>query len=229
MKRGKIINDQQIKWHGKESSRLSYQMIFEEESSSKKNEQSSDEEPDIEALLEERDKRWREKLREARESAYKKGVEEGLKQGLKEARSEIDGKLGMLEEAYRQAHKEWSERQDILETGMLDLIFDIAEKILGIPVKNTAIRDKLDLELRSLLQKVDGETRPLLWISEEDFEYIDRLKEDFSSQTPVYIKTDKDLKPGEFILETNSETVVHKFETMLDDFKDSLSLPSWNQ
>lgn len=228
MNKPKIIDDRQIDWTPEETSRLSYEMIFEEEFSSHEGDEESGEEQDIETLLEKRDEEWKKKLEEACETAYQEGKEDGLKEGLEQARSEIDTKLKALEDAFRQAHSEWQERQQILETGLLDLVFEISESILGIPVENPAIRQKLDRELTHLLQKTEEQTKPLLLVSEADFEYIQRLKEEIAPKTTINIRPDKNFNSGEFKLETNHETVVHKFQTMLNDFKESLSLPSWN-
>ncbi len=227
MKKPKIIDDRKISWNREETSRLSYEMIFRDELSSDDNE-SEEEELDIEELLEKKDREWKKKLRQASDEAYQKGIDDGLDQGLEQARSEIDSKLKNLEKAFQEAHREWQERQQILETGLLDLVFEISESILGIPVENPAICEKLEQELGSLLQKVEEHTKPLLLVSETDYEYVQRLKERIATKTTVNIQVDTHFNPGEFQLETNHETVVHKFQTMLNDFKESLSLPSWN-
>lgn len=226
MNKPKIIDDGQINWNREGTSRLSYEMIFKEKFPS--DEDAAGEEQDIETLLEKRDEEWKKKLEEARDAAYQKGKEDGLKEGFEQAGAEIDSKLKGLEEAFRQAHLEWRERQQILETGLLDLVFEISESILGIPVENPAIREKLDRELTHLLQKTEEHTKPLLLVSEADFEYVKRLKERITPKTTINIRPEKDFNSSEYRLETNNETVVHRFQTMLNDFKESLSLPPWN-
>lgn len=224
----KILNDDQINWQNKNSSRLSYEMIF-RESSSKPESEDEEEELDIEALLEKKDREWQETLDKTREEAYSQGVEDGLKAGYEKAGSEIDSRIENLEEAFRKAHAEWQTRQKFIDSGLLDLVFEITENILGIPVENPAIQEKIEKELGALFQKIDEKTKPVLLISEEDYEFAKRLKERVSPATSVAIVPDKNFNTGEFSLETNHETVVHKFQTMLKDFKDSLSLPSWKK
>lgn len=225
MNKPKIIDDSQINWNREETSRLSYEMIFKEQFSSDTKEE---DELDIEELLEKKQQEWKKKLQQATEEAYQNGLDEGLKKGLEEARSEIDIKLKGLENAFQEAHVEWQERQQILETGLLNLVFEISETILGMPVENPAIREKLDGELGPLLQKLEEHTKPFLLVSEADFEYVQRLKDRIAPKTTVTIHPDKTFNSGEFKLETNHETVVHQFQTMLSDFKESLSLPLWN-
>jgi flagellar biosynthesis/type III secretory pathway protein FliH len=225
----KILNDEQIDWQEEDRSRLSYEMIFNQSVSVNERDRKSEEkeEPDVEDLLKQQEKEWEAKLEKAQEEAYSRGRKEGLKAGLEEARSEIGSRLSGLEKALAEGHTEWQERQRILDSGLLDLVFEISERILGIPVENPAIRQKLEKELSALLQKVDAETKPLLLVSSEDYEFVEQVKDGVAPGSSTVIKMDKSLNPGEFSLETNHETVIHKFQVLLDDFKDSLSLPPW--
>lgn len=229
MNRRKILDDKQINWKKKDDSRLSYQMIFDETAPGEISEEDSEEALDVDELLRKRDQKWQEKLIKTREEMYARGLEDGKKQGIEQARAEIDGKLVQIENILREAHREWQNRQKLLEPGILDLTFDLAEAILTIPVENPAIRKKLESELSTLLQKTDEQSRPVLWISEEDLEYIKKLKNEYAPKTTINIRVSKECNPGEFKLETNRETIVHNFKTMLGDLKESLTLPSWNK
>lgn len=227
MNKRKILDDKQINWYKKGDSRLSYQMIFEDTPPGQKIDE--DEIPDTEELLKKSEQKWQERLIKAREEMYARGMEEGKKKGRQQAVEEIDSKLGQIENVLREVHQEWQERQKLLEPGLLDLAFDLAEAILEIPVENPAIRKKIDKELNHLLQKVEEQTKPVLWCSKEDFEYIKKLNKENAPQKAIHIRISKDCNPGEFKLETNRETIVHNFKTMLGDLKNSLSLPSWNR
>lgn len=225
----KILNDEQIDWQEEDRSRLSYEMIFNQSLSVNEDDRESEEKEqlDVDDLLKQQEQEWKAKLEKAQEEAFSRGRKEGLKTGLEEARAEIGARVSSLERALAESHREWQERQRILDPGLLDLVFEISERILGIPVENPAIREKLEKELSALLQKVDAETKPLLLVSSEDYEFVEEVADRVTPGSSVLIKTDKSLNSGEFSLETNHETVIHKFRVLLEDFKDSLSLPSW--
>lgn len=222
------MDNNQISWQDEGNARLSYQMIFDDRPPVAEREDRENA-PDIDELLKENDRKWQEKLKNTRLKVFEAGLKEGRQQGLEQARAEIDQKLADLKQVFREAHQDWKETQKLLEPGLLDMAFDLSEAILSIPVENPAIREKMEKVLGPLLQKVDEQSKPVLWISEVDFKYIEAIKRDYSPQTPLNIRVDKDFNSGEFKLETRRETVVHQFKTLLSDLKDSLSLPSWQR
>lgn len=228
----KILDTEQISWYDEERAQLDYQMIFdnneEAAESEKEKEQKEAQQVDVKALLRERDRKWKKRLKKAREHAFSKGYEEGRKQGLEQGRSEVDERIRGLETTLEDAHEEWKRRQELLDPGLLDLVFDIVESILEIPVENPAIREKLDQEISSLLYQMDDQGTPFLWVSECDFSYVQKLKEKHLSESSVNIQVSDECNPGEFKFETDRKTVVYSFRKMLDDFRNSLSLPSWS-
>lgn len=219
----KIIDHKDINLFEKKVSRLSYDMIFNEGS------ENDQEEIDIDAILEENNRRWEKRLKREKEDAFLYGREEGFDLGLKKARKEIDEKLEVLREGLEAAHNEWKERQVMMEPGILDLVFEITDQVLGIPLECEQVREKLESELGPLLQKVDESSRPVLWVAEEDYSYVEKLQDEYAGHISLKVRVSKECNPGEFELETNRETVVHNFRKMLGDFKDSLSLPTWNE
>lgn len=224
MKNQRVLDNTQVNWFSDESMRLNYQMIFNERALEEPDEEESQ---DLAEVLAERDNRWKNKLKIVKEEAFQKGYDEGFEQGRVEAAQEIDRKLSGIKEALIQAQEAWTQQQKMLEPGVLDMAFDIAESILGIPVENPDIRQQLETNLGQLLQKVDESARPMLWISDSDFEYVNKLKEEYAPNTPINIKTDTQINPGEFRLETNNETVIQNFKGMMADFRQTLSLPTW--
>lgn len=226
MNNRKIIDQKKFNWADKEVSRLSYGMIFNERPV-------ADEEPeeevqiDTEALLRENDRKWERRLKKAKEEAFEYGFEQGRREGVNETRKEIDTRVASLKEGVQTAHEQWKAHQQLIEPGILDLVFELTEKVLDIPVENPAIRETMKSELGELLQKLDDSTKPVLWVSREDLEFVEELREEFSPELSVHIRTDDSCNPGEYRLETSRETVVQDFREILSDFKDSLSLPSW--
>ena len=227
MRNQRILNTDQVSWYDEGSKRLSYQMIFSEPEVLTKEVEETEEEVDLGEILEQRDLVWKSKLKREKEEAYTRGLEQGRAEGLEQAREEIDSKLSRIQETLQAAHNEWIERQKELQPGILDMVFDITERILTIPVENPEIRASLDTKLGALLQKVDESSRPTLFICEDDFSYVEKLAKEFAPNTSINIKVGEDCNPGEFRLESNHETVVHNFRESLKDFMNSLALPSW--
>ncbi|HKL18876.1 MAG TPA: FliH/SctL family protein [Halalkalibaculum sp.] len=223
----KILDDKHISWSGNENARLNYQMIFEECEKSNSDTFSETEEVDLEALIHQTNLEWENKLEKARKEAFSEGLQKGKEQGFEQAGNEIEEKISTLKQAFTQAHSEWRQRQEFLEPGLLDLVFDISESILGIPVSNPAIREKLDRELDEALREIDEEAKTQLWVSESDYQYVEKLANMNIYPGSINIQISKECNPGEFKLENNRETIIHNFRVMLKDFKESLSLPSW--
>lgn len=229
MNSGKIINDGKISWDRKSQDTLSYRMLFDDGpvAISEQEPEAEEEQIDVDEVLRENNAEWEERLRQARQEAFDAGVSEGYTNGFSEAEAALDERTAKLSDQLENAHREWQDLQKMLDAGVLDLAFELAESILEIPVENPEIRKAMSAELEPVLRRVDESTRPVLWVSETDEDFVLALKEDNAPRTPIQIRIDKTLNPGEFKLETSRESIVHKFETLLQDLKESLNLPSW--
>jgi len=184
-------------------------------------------EEDVEALLAEKDREWSDRLEETCRKTYQLGLKEGEKVGREKTADELSRISRKLEEGFERAHQEWRERTRLLESGLLDLVFDIAEKVLKYPAERPEDRSYLDSEVGELMQRLDETLNPVLWVSEEDSVHLEQLKERVAPELPVVIRVSDSCKPGEYRLETDREVVVRDYRKMLEDFRLSLSLPSW--
>ena len=227
MTAGKIINDDNITWDRNSQDTLSYRMLFDEAPAAISEPQEEEETVDVEEILRENNEKWEKQLHQARQDAFDAGVKEGYNNGYSEAEAALDQRVAKLSGQLHDAHREWQDLQKMLDAGVLDLAFELAESILDIPVENPAIRQTMQTDLEPILRRIDESTRPVLWVSESDEDFVKALKEDNAPQTTVQIRIDKALKPGEFKLETSRESIVHQFKTLLQDLKESLNLPSW--
>ncbi|MEX2601688.1 MAG: FliH/SctL family protein [Balneolaceae bacterium] len=229
----KIIDNRQIEWFDKEISRLSYRMIFDDRAAAASEEPGQNEEEqqsvDVAELLHRRDRLWGGRLKEARKEAYQQGFQEGLDQGLEEGRSEAKQHLEELERVVKQGVEEWRARQQLLEPGLTDLLFEITEKILQIPISQPEMQELLEREIGMLLQRMGEGSRPVLHVSEQDMELMEKLILKYAQEIPVSVHSDESLLPGEFRLETDRERVAREYRALLKDFKDSLTLPTWKQ
>lgn len=224
----KIIDENRINWNNRNQATLSYKMIFDDRPEIDLME-AEEEKPDVDELLAENNRHWEEKLRRTQKELYQAGLKEGTERGYEQASGEIDDKLMRLQSILTEAQTEWRERQLMMDPGVIDLAFELAESILEIPVDNPDIRARMESELGPILQKMDESSKPVLWISESDKEFISRLKEEYAAPATLYIRVNEEFNPGEYKIESSRETIVHSFKTMLTDLKKSLNLPSWNQ
>ncbi|SHG14999.1 hypothetical protein SAMN05443144_12033 [Fodinibius roseus] len=234
MEEPKILHDEQLSWYEEEDRRLDYQVAFENQDytenkgAAKKAERTGNkEDTDVKKLLRERDRMWKKRLQKAREAAFREGLEKGKKEGISEAREEINEKIKGVEHILDHAHLEWKRRQEAINPGLLDLVFELVEKIVGLPVENPEIRNKLDEELSNLLHEADTSVKPVIWICESDYEYVEGLVNTYAPEVTVSIRSSDKYNPGEFAFDTEKETVVYNFKEMLRDFRETISLPSW--
>lgn len=227
MTSGKIINDGKINWDRKPQDTLSYRMLFDEAPATVSETETEEEPIDVDEILRENNEQWEERLRQARQDAFDAGVNEGFTKGFSEAESTLDQRASRLSAQLKEAHHEWQDMQKMLDAGILDMAFELAETILDIPVENPAIRETMQTELEPVLRRIDESTRPVLWVSEPDEDFVLALKKDNAPRTPIQIRINKSLNPGEFKLETSRESIVHQFKTLLHDLKESLNLPTW--
>lgn len=229
----KILDSNQISWYGDGDTRLDYQVAFSNKGDHKcqtegeHEESKEDKQIDVSALLRERDARWKKRLKKAREASFAKGFRDGKKQGAEEALKEADKRVNAIEKMFEEAHQEWVSRHEALNPGLLDLVFELAETIMGLPVGAPEVRENMEDELSALLYEVEDHLRPVLWVCEHDFRFIEKLVNKYAHKTTVDIRVSNKCKPGEFEFETDKEKVVHNFQEMLKDFKDNLSLPTW--
>lgn len=227
MASGKIINDENITWDRKSQDTLSYRMLFDEAPTTVSEPEAEEESVDIEEILRENNAQWEDRMRSARQEAFEAGIKDGYASGYSEAEATLDERAAQLSRQLKEAHREWQDLQKMLDAGILDMAFELAESILDIPVENPAIRETMRSELEPVLRRIDDSTRPVLWVSGSDEDFVVALKEDNAPRTTIQIRIDKTLKPGEFKLETARESIVHQFKTLLQDLKESLNLPTW--
>jgi len=228
----KILHTEEINWYEEDDHPLDYEMAFDGKGYKKSKKSKSPEPPsekkvDVKQLIEKRDAKWKKRLAKARKEAFEKGREQGYQEGFEEAEQQVEDKIDRLEHLVGKAHREWEEQHELLNPGLLDLVFDMVEKIVGLPVENPAIREQLEEELSGLLHETEGNIKPQLWVSEEDYRYVEELVEKYAPELSLSIRINEDCNPGEFEFETQKETVVYRFREKLADLKENMTLPSW--
>lgn len=232
MDKQRILNTEEIDWYEEDENRLDYEVVFggnghQKDAKEKSSEASNERQVDVKKLIQKRNKKWEKRLRKARTEAFRKGRKQGREEGYQKAEKEIDNKISRLENLIKKAHNDWTRRHQMINPGLLDMAFDVVEKIVGLPVENPKIREQLEEELSLLLHDIDNETKPLLWVSEKDYQFVEKLVDEYAPELSLTIRISEDCNPGEFEFETKHETIVHNFMEKLNDLKENLSLPSW--
>jgi len=233
MKEKKIVSGDRVSWYQNDDTQLDYRMVFDEEDSiseTEKDEASEDEkEEKVDALqlLRKRDDKWKKRLKRTRKESFKKGFKKGEQQGAERVRKEMEETFDRLETMFNEAHKEWCKRHDAINPGLLDLVFDLVESIVDLPIKHPKMKEKLKTELSPLLHAVDKNTKPVLTVSEYDYNFVADLVNKYAPDISVDIRKNSRCKPGEFEFDTDKKTVIHNFRKMAKDFRENLSLPTW--
>ncbi len=225
----RLLDQDDVQWQKESVSRLNYDMIFDNSPNVDESEELRKQKDELENKLVEQEKKWQARLRKMEVEAFEKGFQKGKVTGKTEAEAEIDQKLLGIEEILTSAHNEWKDVQTLLEPGILDLSFEIAEEILKLPLEHDELRERLSEEVHSLLQKMDDGSKAAINISKSDYEMIESLVEEYRNRVTVHLTMEEDCNPGEFKFETKRETIVKDFKLQLQDFKDALNLPSWNE
>lgn len=223
----RVIDKKVINWQELPSSKLSYHQIFDgmpvqEEAGEEKLKAES---PDVEDILKQRRLEEERNLMKARNEAFEEGRAQGNKEGYAKATDDMQHKVAFLEEAIRQAHTAWQQNQDILKGEILSLAFEIAEAVVGVPLKLPEIKQRLEGELLAMIQELDSITQPVLWVSREDFDFVQSLVEEYGGRSGIILRVGSTCKPGEYQLETNKEKVIRDYKVILGDFRESLTLP----
>jgi len=225
----RFLDQDDVQWQKESVSRLNYDMIFDNKPDVDESEELRKQKEELENKLVEQEKNWQARLRKMEVEAFEKGFQKGKVTGKTEAEAEIDQKLSGIEEILTSAHQEWREVQALLEPGILDLSFEVAEEILKLPLENKDLKGRLSEEIHSLMQKMDDGSKTAINVSKSDYEMIESLVEEYRNRLTLHLKMDDDLNPGEFKFETKRETIVKDFKLQLQDFKGALNLPLWNE
>lgn len=239
MKTQRVLDENQINWYKNDSTRLNFKMLFGEEQESEvitaeervPRDYSEPVSPNAEELVkkaqEDRDQKWKIKVEKTRSEAHLAGYEEGYKAGFEQAQQEIEEKLTVVQQMIEQGQNEWKKRQELIDPGVLDLAFEIAEAIIGVPIEHPDLRNTLELSLGPLLERIDNQSKPVLLVAESDYEYILKLKEEYVPETFVKIRVSEDCQPGEFHFESTQEVVVKNVKQTLRDFRKNIPVPTW--
>jgi len=228
-----IIDPENVLVNAEECKRLSYDMLFNDgtdtngiktKSNGQNGHANYKSEEQHQRELRQLRKECEQKLEQAKTEAYKQGFNDGKEEGIEEFKTAIDDQVAVVTQAVEDIdHKIQSLTED-LKPHMASMVFDVAEQIIGLPVKNDALKDQVAAELRRILATVENGTKVQVNVAATDYGYIIRALKNQPDLENVSILSSESLNPGEYTVDTQNERVVKDFKKMLDDFREELAL-----
>lgn len=226
----KLIYKERLDFDEKDSTRLSYDVVF-RQPEIEREEVEAEEKANLEELqqaVEENDRQWQQRLEEVRSQAQKEGYQRGLQEGQQQARQIIQERLGTFQQALDDAGNKVEQLVSELAPGVTTMIFEVAEKIIGIPLNHPQLRERVRREVRSTLERLDESLRIQVYVSTNDYESVQQITNQYQNRN-IHVQADDTLQPGEYFVETNQEAVVRNFQKSLRDMRDDLRVEDWRE
>ncbi len=218
---GKIINNDTLNSNGQNWTRLSYEMLFQEKPSRNNGYKTNIE---VNELLKENDLEWEARLEEAKQQAREEALKEGYSEGKKDALNEVKQHLLPIREAIADVDGRINKLMNELKPHLANLVFNLTEKVLEVPVYNEDLQHRVGEEVHKILGEIEEGTKIKIAVSPEDYQIISDLTSSGDLLKKTDIHYDKSLNPGEYRIETRYELIVKNFRKMLNDLKESTAL-----
>jgi flagellar biosynthesis/type III secretory pathway protein FliH len=212
-----------------DSLKLRYDMLFENRREHDKDDPDSSGEPqtvsfeEMQQLLKKKDDQWQKQLRKECIRAEEAGFEKGFSAGKDEAEREYLKQLLGFEEMIKQMDVEYKKTMEELKSHIVNLVFDITEKVLDIPFKHPKLQERVQKEVSQIIDKLDDTLQIKVNLSETDFQKMQETFEKKKKLAHINPLIDEDLNMGEYVVETKKEYIAKKFKKMMADFKESVS------
>lgn len=213
----KVIERDRFVLSGDAPKKLSYEMIF----------LPKQEEPtsiDLLQALERSNREWAARLADEKQKAVKQGYEAGFTDGEAKARSLIRDQIRPAELALQEAALYMQQYAEQLKPELLELVFLLAAKVVGVPVDSAGLKALIAAEIQSYLQELAEKTSVHIRVADPDYDTVQHVVQETPVKNAIEIIRDTALKPGEYRIETNFELISRSLEQRLDDFRKSAGL-----
>lgn len=159
----------------------------------------------------------------AKQSIEKMAREEGLKKGYKEGKEKYENLIEEAELIKRNAEEEYREILDGVEKDAVNVILDIAKKVIG---EQISLNKESILEvLRKGFEKCSNKEDITIKVSPSDHDFVVENREKILSLTEgigkLDIRKDSSLKAGDCIIETPYGAVDAGVSTKLQKIEDN--------
>jgi flagellar biosynthesis/type III secretory pathway protein FliH len=214
----RLIFREQLQYQAKDKTKLSYEELFEEKPT---------EDVDYQDVIERNNLEWTRRLNETRQLAIKEGYQAGFSDGEAKARQRIDEQLNHFENALMELDQRLRNTIEEIKPGVTSLVFDMAEKVIGVPVENEQLQLWVQESVKKTLDSISENTKIEILVSEYDYESIVTLMEKTPGIDKIKVNYSKTFKPGEFKIESSHDVTVNNFSKKMADLRKSIPLQDW--
>lgn len=214
----KLIFRERFKTEELEKTKLSYEDLFEVK---------SDEDVDYQEVLERNNLEWTRRLNETRQLAIKEGYDAGLNDGEQLARKRIDEQLHHFEAALMDLDRRLFQTIEEIKPGITSLVFDIAEKVISVPVQNEALQKWVVESVSKALEAISDHVKIEITVAESDYESVKELVEKLPEMKKIKIVYSGKLSPGEFKIESPHNAIINDFTKKMADLRNAAPLTDW--
>lgn len=173
--------------------------------------------------LKDRLKVLEQELQKAREESFQAGFEDGKQRGKAESAKEMEA----LKEQCQIVQEQFEKAILRMEVPVLKLAGKMAEKLIHNELENSAETDTIILEnLRNGLQEIVDENKVLVRVNPKHLEMLSNqnLNQEFDmpGNMDINLVGDKNLKPGETVIESDNFIMDGTYSNQLDYLEDQL-------
>jgi len=178
---------------------------------------------DVDRLLEEQIEQYHQTWQKEKQKIYKEAYDEGFEAGKEQVLQTIEGSMDNIRRAIKQSEQSFKQMLDNLKPYMMALVFDLAEKILSLPIKSTKLEKRVEEEIRKMIAYLDEEAQVKVTIPEVDFELLREALSTLKESDRMKLYSSSELKSGEYCLETKEEKIIKDLKKILREFRETIT------
>jgi len=178
----------------------------------------------VKNLIKEREEYWLKEKEAELKTAKEKAYREGFKAGQKKAGDEMNTSIDSVLKALKSVDTHVNELMDQVKPHIASMVFELAEKILALPVKNKLLNERVTNEIEQIINDLESNTRVTVDVAESDLKTVRKRMKDLPNADHIVLRASNDLNPGEYRVDTNREQIVKQFRKNLQDFRESVNL-----
>jgi len=178
----------------------------------------------VKNLIREREKQLLEEKEAELESVKKEAYSQGFESGRKKAKGEMNSSIGSVLKALKSVDAHVDELMNQVKPHIATMVFELAEKILALPVKNEILNERVTNEIEQIINDLESNTRVTVDVAESDLKIVESRIEAMPNADHIVLRASSELNPGEYRVDTNREQIVKQFRKNLQDFRESVNL-----
>lgn len=182
---------------------------------------------EVQELLQEKQQLWEEEYPKRVEKDIEQARVLALEQGRIEAQRSFEDHIGKMMKSLSDEKKILEDRfqhyLQELKPLLIDLVFELAEKIIGAAPANSALAEQLELHVQRMIDNLKEDETAMLEVSEHDYPYISNAFDTLSNKIDITLVSDSSLQSGEFRFKTEELQIMKIYRKMLHDFRESVT------